>query len=93
MKKIDGVTYLTIGELAKKIHRSTITIKSWLDWYNQQPEEIKKEFPLPEFHRDLDKRHTRFIEENQVRKFMNFRDSVVYGKLSLMEKQREILEG
>lgn len=93
MKIKDGKLYLSIGEVSKRIKRSTVTIKYWIEWYNEQTEEIQKEYPLPEFRRDLDNRQTRYIEEKDLKLFENFRDSVVYGKLSLYEKQKNLWGG
>ena len=91
MKIYNGMCYLTIGEVAKIVRRSTVTIKYWYEWYAQQTEEIQKEFPLPEFNREIDKRKTRYLLETQLYLLQNFRDSVVYGKLALMDTQKEIL--
>ena len=92
MKKVDGVLYLSIGEVAKEIGRSTITIKNWIEWYEKQTQEIKEEYPLPEFRRDLDKRQSRYVEKSLVFLFRQFRDSMVYGKLSLFDKQTKLSE-
>lgn len=91
MKQIDGVVYLTIGELAKQIERTVVTIKYWMDWYAEQEEEIQQEFPLPEFRRDLDSRGTRFVEKSEVPKFIKFRNSMVYGKIAFGKKQKKIM--
>ena len=93
MKKVDGVTYITIGELAKRIGRTVITIKAWLDWYEEQSDEIKREFPLPEMRRDLDKRGTRFVDERQLMKFYRFKNNMVYGKMAYTEKQKKLARG
>ena len=93
MKKVDGVNYLSIGELAKRLGRTVVTIKSWIDWYAEQPEEIQREFPLPEFRRDLDKRGTRFVAENRFMQFYRFKNAMVYGKMALSAKQKKLLRG
>ena len=93
MKLVDRTTYITIGELAKLLNRSTVTIKFWKSWYDQQPLDIQQEYPLPEFRRDLDKRGTRFVDQSLLPKFQSFRDAMVYGKMALCERQKRVLGG
>lgn len=79
MKVVDGVKYLTIGEVAKLLSRRTQTIKNWYEWAGTQE---SLDNPLPELHQDLDARSTRFFKEADIQMLIDFRDSIQYGQLA-----------
>lgn len=78
MKVVDGVTYLTIGEVSKMIDRSAQTIKNWYKWAKLNNEENS----LPPYRRDLDAKGTYYFAEQDVQKLIEFRDSISYGQMS-----------
>jgi hypothetical protein len=78
MKTVDGVKYLTIGEVSKLIDRSAQTIKNWYKWAKLNNEEGS----LPPFRRDLDLKGTYYFAEDDVPKLIQFRDSISYGQMS-----------
>jgi hypothetical protein len=80
MKVVEGVTYYTIGEVAKKITRRTQTIKNWYEYAEAQ--EGKLEHPLPEVYQNLDSRSTRFFKECDIEMIIKFRDNIQYGQLA-----------
>jgi hypothetical protein len=87
MRRLNGKNYLRIGEVAKKIERGTLTIKSWYDWHSQQPDSVKAEYPLPEIHK-LDDRGTRYFEESDINKLVVFRDKIAYGTMAEFNRPR-----
>ena len=78
LKIVDGVKYLKIGEVAKKIGKSPQTIKHWYEWMSSGPETDKV---LPKFY-ILDKRLTRFFKEEDLPAIIAFSESVKYGEMS-----------
>lgn len=82
MKNIDGQRYLTIGEVAREIGRIPQTLKNWITWYEDQPEDIKLKFPLPAPVTDLDTKGTRFFKVEDLPVFQNFKDLIKYGTMA-----------
>lgn len=81
MKTIKGVTYLTIGEVSKKVDRSAQTIKNWYRWCEAEGLTLE-EVGLPNFRRDLDAKGTYHFREEDIEKLIKFRDSISYGQMS-----------
>lgn len=85
MKTHDGQTYITIGEVARRIGRVPQTLKYWLEWYDKQDDDFKVRHPLPAPRTDLDTKGTRFFQEADVQVFDDFKHSVVkYGRMADM---------
>lgn len=82
MKNVDGQRYLTIGEVAREIGRIPQTLKNWITWYDEQPEDIKKKFPLPTPVTDLDTKGTRFFRAEDLPVFQNFKELIKYGTMA-----------
>jgi len=80
MKNIDGINYLTIGEVAKQIDRSAQTIKNWYKWKEAALNPRSKE--LPDFRRDIDKKQTYYFAESVIPELVAFRDDISYGQMS-----------
>lgn len=76
-KDVNGETYLSIGEVAKKIKRSTQTIKHWYAW----AEKNDRLRDLPEIKR-FGKLGVRHFREKDIAKLRHFRDSIAYGMMS-----------
>lgn len=76
--------YVTIGYVAKEVGRSVTTIKNWYEWAekNDRLEE------LPEMRTDLDEKGTRYFKENDIDKFKTFRDSIKYGMMSDVSREK-----
>jgi len=81
MKQINGINYLRIGEVAKIIDRTVITIKNWYAWAESQSAAIQAANPLPEIC-ILDVRGTRYFAETDIPMLIEFRDNIVPGSLS-----------
>jgi hypothetical protein len=81
MKMVNGRVYLTIGEIAKKVDRTAITIKNWYEWLSEQPDEIRNKNQLPE-PVILDLKGTRYYPEDTLPLFIAFRNQITYGKMS-----------
>lgn len=96
MKIIDGIKYLTIGEVAKILERRTLTIKNWYEWAETQTDAL--EHPLPEVYQDLDQRKTRYFKEEDVSLLIEFKKNIQYGQLADVnrvkwgKKGREVIE-
>lgn len=88
MRTIDGNNYLTIGEVAKIVDRSTQTIKYWYKWYEEQSEDVKSENVLPATRRDLDAKKTHYFLEGDMDALIVFRDQISYGKMSEFNNRR-----
>lgn len=88
MKVKDGVEYLKIGEVAELLERSPQTIKIWYEWYNEQPEEYRKENPFPEVRQDLDRRGTRYYRRDQSHLLSKFKDEIGYGDLAEVTREK-----
>lgn len=80
--------YLTIGEVARIIGRSPSTIKNWYEWYNEQSDEVKQVNPLPEYRTDRNEKGTRFFRESDIEILEKFRDSISYGKMAEISRQK-----
>lgn len=93
MRQVDGVTYVTIGEAGRAIGRGVQTIKNWYE-YQDTGASIK----LPEIITGLDRRGTRYFREDDVKLLAAFRDTVTYGMMSEVsrnkwgERGRDIVE-
>lgn len=83
-KVIDGVTYLRIGEVAKLIDRSALTIKNWYQW----AEETDNLDLLPPIYFIGEKRKIRHFREEDVPKLIKFRDSIQYGSMSEFNEKK-----
>lgn len=81
MKNINGVNYLTIGEVSKLVDRSAQTIKNWYKWVSTENIELEKS-GLPGFRRDLDAKGTYHFKEEDVPKLVEFRQSISYGQMA-----------
>lgn len=84
MKIIDGKKFMTIGEVADMIGRTARTIKNWYEWA-EQSEALKE---LPAIHTHLDKKGTRYFEENDIPALESFRDTIDYGKMAEYSRTR-----
>jgi hypothetical protein len=82
MKQVDGQTFLTIGEVAKRIERIPQTIKNWIAWYGDQAEDVKRDFPLPIPITDLDRKGTRYFREEDLEIFEQFKEKLKYGTIA-----------
>lgn len=77
---VDGVKYLRIGEVAKLIGKSALTIKHWYEWMDTKPDTTQKLPPIYRF--ECDKRNTRFFKETDVKHLRKFIDNMVRGEMS-----------
>lgn len=76
--------FITIGEVSKKIDRGVVTIKNWYEW----AERNDKLDSLPEIRRDLDARGTRYFNEDDIPKLIEFRDNIKYGMMSDVSREK-----
>jgi LPS sulfotransferase NodH len=81
MKTIEGINFLTIGEVSKIVDRSAQTIKNWYKWCESKGVDFA-EAGLPAFRRDIDAKGTYYYEESDVQKLVEFRDSISYGQMA-----------
>lgn len=81
MKVVNGVNYLTIGEVSKLVDRSPQTIKNWYRWSDKEGKDYK-EVGLPEYRRDLDAKRTFYFQESAVASLIKFRDNIQYGQMA-----------
>ena len=88
MRVIDNIIYYTIGEVGKIISRSPQTIKNWMEWYIEQPEEVKNLHPLPAFKRDIGFRGTRHVAKEDVPLLVKFMANITYGKLAETNRKK-----
>lgn len=88
MKQIEGVTYFTIGEVAKMIDRGPQTIKNWYAWQEREQTDI-----LPQVHNDLDEKKTRYFREEDVPLLIHFRDNIKYGMMAEFNRKKWGIRG
>lgn len=81
MKTVNGVNYLSIGEVSKLVDRSAQTIKSWYRWVVTEGL-TNEQVGLPEYRRDLDGKRTYHFAESDVEKLIEFRQNINYGQMS-----------
>ena len=83
-KKYDenGEAWVSIGDVAKKIDRSIMTIKNWYAWHEEQLPEVCDVWKLPKMRQDLDGRQRRYLKEDELKLLFKFRDAIVYGTLA-----------
>jgi hypothetical protein len=84
LKRINDENYLTIGEMSKHIGRGSQTIKNWYAW----AEENESMNLLPVMHTDLDAKGTRYFKEDAVAQLAEFRDSIKYGMMADISRQK-----
>lgn len=76
-------TQLTVQEVAVAIGSSVQTINGWYRWKNLHPEhELAK--LLPDYHRQEGGRRTRFWNQSDVWKLIQFKKSIPQGRLGIM---------
>lgn len=77
----DNINYLRIGEVAKRINKTTQTIKSWYGWAEfTGNKEILGE--LPTIYR-FDKRGTRYFKESDIPQLEKWCNKYIsYGTMS-----------
>lgn len=75
---------ITIGDLAKEVGRSAATIKNWYEW----AEKHDRLDDLPEMYRDIDKKGTRYFNEDDIPKFIEFRESIQYGMMADVSREK-----
>lgn len=84
MKIVDGKEYYKIGEVTKRVGRSSTTIITV--WYGARDyaKQTGDHFPfkLPEFRQDIDKRQTRYWDKEGVEQLIAVRDSIRRGDLA-----------
>lgn len=88
MRIENGIKYLTISEVSKRVGRSLSTIKNWYEWYNMQPDDVKAEAPLPEMRTDLDIKGTRYFNEAEIYLFEEFKKGRTYGKMAEVSRKK-----
>lgn len=84
MKTIENETYWTIGEVAKLIGRGSQTIKNWYAWADEHDSHEL----LPEMFTNLDAKGTRYFKEDDIEKLEKFRDSIKYGMMADISRQK-----
>lgn len=84
MKTINGERFLTIGEVSEIVLRGVQTIKAWYKW----AEDNNCTEQLPEVHRDIDQKGTRYFRETDLHLMKVFRDSVKYGNMAEQSRTR-----
>ncbi|ADL40335.1 hypothetical protein phiCTP1_gp34 [Clostridium phage phiCTP1] len=77
----DNINYLRIGEVAKRIDKTTQTIKSWYGWAEfTGDKEIQS--GLPTIYR-FDKRGTRYFKESDIPQLEKWYNKYIsYGTMS-----------
>jgi transposase-like protein len=81
MKEVGEVKYYTIGEVAQELNRIPQTLKNWIKWHEEQDEETRTKYPLPEA-KILDAKGTRFYTVEDIAVFEAFKDLVKYGTMA-----------
>lgn len=84
MKHIDGKVFYTIGEVAKKIERGAQTIKNWYEWA-----EVNNALDmLPTVYTNLDAKGTRYFEESDIDKLIDFKKQIKYGMMADINREK-----
>lgn len=82
MKIIDGVKYLSIGEVSTAVGRGAVTIIRWVNWYSGLSEAEKANLPkLPQPIR-VGSKQIRFFKESDIQSLIAFRDKMSYGVMA-----------
>jgi hypothetical protein len=82
MKVVNGVNYLSIGEVSEIVERGAQTIKNWYEFAEENSADLPKVFT------DLDKRGTRYFKETDVPMLLDFRDHIKYGMMSSTSRKK-----
>ena len=77
IKEFNSSKYVKIGEDAKLIDRTPLTIKNWYEWAEQND----ALHLLPEVIR-VGERGIRHYKESELYKLVKFRDNISYGSMS-----------
>lgn len=89
MKLVDGKKYFRISEVCEQVERSATTIARV--WYEAERYAIENNihfpFVLPPYRQDLDKKGTKYWDEEAIKKLIKFRDSIMPGDLSFYTSQ------
>lgn len=82
MKTVDGVNYIKIGEVAKRVNKTAQTIKIWYEYAEDN------NIQLPQFRTDLDGKGTRYWAEDDIDQLIQFRNSIKKGMMVKTTEKR-----
>jgi len=88
IKEVDGVTYITVGEMGRRIERTASVIKTWYQWAQLFPEKAEERPPLPQTYSALDAKGTLFFREEDIPLLFAFRDAIQYGDMAMINQSK-----
>lgn len=86
-RQANGLTFLSIREVAEVVGRSARTIKNWYEWERNSPLDSEMP-PLPTVHTWLDRRGTWYFEDADIPKLIAFRDAIRYGVMAEVSRRK-----
>ncbi|WP_134685061.1 hypothetical protein [Brevibacillus migulae] len=88
VKEVDGVTYITVGEIGRRIERTASVIKTWYQWAHLFPEKAAERPALPQTFSALDAKGTLFFREEDTPLLLAFRDAIQYGDMAMINQAK-----
>ena len=95
-RSIEGVRYVTLGQVCAKVKRDRRVVVFWYDWWEEwlsEEERAAYPYPLPPYRRDLDARHDRYWRESDIPALIKFRDAIRHNQFHAYRVQLRAAKG